>query len=74
MATSASMENAVNSFFIVFAHRLDAPGPPTIYRGDDGKVVVYDTSPKAQAAAADLTVTNKHPNTSFTATEIQLSD
>ena len=64
----------MTSFFIVFAHRLDAPGPPTIYRGGDGKVVVYDTSPKAQAAAADLTVTNKHPNTSFTATEIQLSD
>ena len=63
---------AVNSFFIVFAHPLGAP--PTIYRGDDGKVLVYDTSAKAQAAAADLTVTNKHPNTSFTATEIQLSD
>ena len=64
----------MNSFFILFAHRRDAPGPPTVYRGDDGKVVVYDTSPKAQAAAADLTVTNKHQNTSFTATEIQFSD
>jgi hypothetical protein len=75
MATSVgSWRPAVNSFFILFAHRRDAPGPPTIYRGEDGKVVVYDSSPKAQAAAADLTVTNKHPNTSFTATEIQLSD
>jgi hypothetical protein len=62
----------VKSVFIIFAHRLDVSGPPMIYRGDDGKVVVYDTSPKAQAAAADLTVTHKNPNTSFMATEIQL--
>ena len=64
----------MNSFFILFAHPLEPPGSPTVYRGDDGNVVVYDTSAKAQAAAADLTVTNKHPATSFTATEIQLSD
>jgi hypothetical protein len=74
LASAGSWRSAVNSFFILFAHPLESAGPPTVYRGDDGKVVVYDTSPKAQAAAADLTVTNKHPNTSFTATEIQLSD
>jgi hypothetical protein len=59
----------VNSFFIVFAHRLDALGPPTTYRGDDGKVVVYDTRPEAEAIAAELTAASKHPNTSFTVTE-----
>jgi hypothetical protein len=64
----------VNSFFIVFAHRLDAPGPPTIYRGDDGKVVVYDTRPEAEAVAAKLTAINKHPNASFRVTEFQPSD
>jgi hypothetical protein len=62
----------VNSFFILLAHPLEPPGSPTVYRGDDGNVVVYDTSAKAEAAAADLTVTNEHPTTSFTATEIQL--
>jgi hypothetical protein len=67
------METAMRSFFILFVHPLEPPGSPTVYRGDDGRVVVYDTRPKAQAAAADLTVTNKHPTTFFTATEIQLS-
>jgi hypothetical protein len=63
------MEIRVNNFFIVFAHPLDAPGPPTICRGDDGKVVVYDTSPEAEAAAAELTASHKQPNTSFMITE-----
>ena len=61
---------AVNRLFIVFAHCLDAPGPPTIYRGDDGKAVVDDTRPEAEAVAAYLTVTNKSPNASFTVTEL----
>ena len=74
LASAGSWRPAVDSFFILFAHPLEPPGSPTVYRGDDGNVVVYDTSAKAQAAAADLTVTNKHPTTSFTATEIQLSD
>jgi hypothetical protein len=64
----------VNSFFIVFAHRLDAPGPPTTYRGEDGKVVVYDARPEAEAVAAELTAANKHPNTSFRVTELIPSD
>jgi hypothetical protein len=74
LPSAGSWRPAVDSFFILFAHPLEPPGSPTVYRGDDGNVVVYNTSAKAQAAAADLTVTNKHPTTSFTATEIQLSD
>jgi hypothetical protein len=61
----------VNSFFVVFAHRLDVPEPPTTYRRDDGKVVVYDTRLEAEAAAAEVTATNKRPNTSFTVTEFE---
>ena len=63
----------MNIFFIVFAHPLDAPGPPTTYRGDNGKVVVYNTSPEAEAAVAMLKATNKHSNIFFTVTEFQPS-
>jgi hypothetical protein len=72
-AEGNSWRPAVNSFFIVFTHRLEASGPPTIYRGDDGKVVVYDTSPEAEAAVAGLKATNKHSNTFFTVTAFQPS-
>jgi hypothetical protein len=61
----------VNSFFIVFVHRHDVPGPPTAYRGDGGNVVVYDSCPVAEAVAAQLTATNKSRNISFTVTEFQ---
>jgi hypothetical protein len=63
--------DAVNSFFIVFVHHQDAPGPPTAYRGDDGKVVFYDSGPEAEAVAAQLAATNNSPNISFTVTEFQ---
>ena len=61
----------MNSFFIVFVHHQDAPGPPRTYRGDDGNVVVYDSWPEAEAVAAQLTATNKSPNILFTVTEFQ---
>jgi hypothetical protein len=41
------------------------------YRGDDGKVIVYDTRLDAEAAAAQSTATNKSPNISFTVTEFE---
>jgi hypothetical protein len=41
------------------------------YRGDDGKVVVYDSRPEAEAAAAESTATNRSPNISFTVTEFE---
>jgi hypothetical protein len=63
------METAVDSFFIVFVHRLDELGPPIAYRGDGGNVVVYDTRPEAEDAAIALTATNKNSNSSFTVTE-----
>ena len=63
--------DAVNSFFVVFVHQQDPPGPPTAYRGDDGNVVVYDSWPEAEAVAAQLTATNKSPNILFTVTEFQ---
>lgn len=69
--SAGSWTPPVNSFFIIFADRLDAPGPPTAYRDDDGKVVIFDTSPEAELALAELTAINKHPNTSFTVTEFQ---
>jgi hypothetical protein len=65
------MEAPMKSFFIVFAHPRDPPGPPTVHRGDDGKVTVYDTGANAEVAAARLTATNKHQNRSFTVTEFQ---
>jgi hypothetical protein len=66
--------DAVNSFFIVFVHHQDAPGPPTAYRGDDGNVVVYGSCPEAAAVVAELTATNKSPNISFTVTEFSPCD
>ena len=63
----------MNSFFILLAHPLEPPGSPTVYRGDDGKVVVYDTSHEAEAAVAGLKATNKHSNTFFTVTAFQPS-
>ena len=61
----------MNSFFIVFVHHQDAPGPPTACRSDGGNVVVYDSGPEAEAVAAKLTETNKSPNICFTVTEFQ---
>jgi len=61
----------VDSFFIVFVHRLDELGPPIAYRGDGGNVVVYDTRPEAEDAAVALTDSNKNSNSSFTVTEFQ---
>ena len=61
----------MNSFFIVFVHHQDAPGPPRTYRSDDRKVIVYNTQSEAVAAAAEATATNKNPNLSFTVTEFQ---
>jgi hypothetical protein len=37
----------VNNFFIVFVHPLNEPGPPMVYRGDGGNVVVYNNRPEA---------------------------
>jgi hypothetical protein len=59
----------VNNFFIVFVHHLDEPGPPMVYRGDRGKVVVYNNRPEAAAELA--AATSKNPNFSFTVTEFQ---
>jgi hypothetical protein len=64
-------DDAVNSFFIVFVHHQDTPGPPRAYRVNDGNVVVYDSCPEAEALAAELTATNKSPSISFTVTEFQ---
>ena len=62
----------MDSFFIVFVHRLDELGPPIAYRGDGGNVVVYNNRPEAEGAAAELTAaTSKNPNFSFTVTEFQ---
>jgi hypothetical protein len=61
----------VNGFFIVFVHDSDERGPPMACRGDGGNVVVYDTRPEAEAAAAQSTATNKSSNISFTVTEFQ---
>jgi hypothetical protein len=72
--TSAPVHGAaVNSFFMIFVHHQDAPGPPTAYRGGDGNVVVYDSWPEADAVAAELLAT-KSPNISFTVTEFQPCD
>ena len=60
----------MDSFFIVFVHRLDELGPPIAYRSDDGNVVVYDTRPEAEDAAVAITATNKN-SSSFTVTEFQ---
>ena len=65
------METAVDSFFIVFVHRLDELGPPIAYRGGGGNVVVYDTSPEAEDVAVALTASNKNASASFTVTEFQ---
>jgi hypothetical protein len=62
----------VNNFFIVFVHHLDEPGPPMVYRGDRGEVVVYNNRPEAEGAAAELAAaTSKNPNFSFTVTEFE---
>jgi hypothetical protein len=60
----------VNSFFMIFVHHQDAPGPPRLYRGVDRKVIVYNTRPEAEAAAAEATAHNKDA-LSFTVTEFQ---
>ena len=61
----------MNSFFIIFVHDLNEPGPPIAYRGDAGNVIVYDTRPEAEGAAAEVTATNQNPKLSFTVTEFQ---
>ena len=61
----------MNNFFILFVHHLDTPGPPMVYRGDGGNVVLYNNRPEAEGAAAELTATSNNPNFSFTVTEFQ---
>jgi len=61
----------VDSFFIVFVHRLGELGPPIAYRGDGGNVVVYDTRPEAEDVAVALTASNENASASFTVTEFQ---
>ena len=61
----------MDSFFIVFVHRLDELGPPIAYRGDGGNVVVYDTRPEAEDVAVALTASNKNASASFTVTKFQ---
>ena len=62
----------MNNFFIVFVHHLKELGPPMVYRGDGGNVVVYNNRPEAEGAAAELAAaTSKDPNFSFTVTEFQ---
>ena len=61
----------MNNFFILCVHHLDAPGPPMVYRGDGGNVVLYNDRAEAEAAAAELTATSNNPNFSFTVTEFQ---
>jgi hypothetical protein len=63
--------DAVNTFFILFVHQLDAPCQSTAYRGDDGKVVVYATRRDAEAVKAEATAINRSPNICLTVTEFQ---
>jgi hypothetical protein len=71
VASFGSWRAAVNNFFIVFVHHLNRSGAPTMYRGTDRKIAVYNTRPEAEAAAAELTAANENPNLSFTVTEFQ---
>ena len=63
----------MNNFFIVFAHHRNETGPPMVYRGNGGNVVVYNNRFEAEGAAAELTAAAacKNPNFSFTVTEFQ---
>jgi len=62
----------VTNFFIVFVHHRNETGPPVVYRGNGGNVVVYNNRPEAEGAAAELAAaTSKNPNFSFTVTEFQ---
>jgi hypothetical protein len=61
----------VNNFFIVFVHHRNETGPPMVYRGDGGNVVVYNNRPEAEGAAELTAVACKNPNFSFTVTEFQ---
>ena len=61
----------MDSFFIVFVHRLGELGPPIAYRGDGGNVVVYDTRPEAEDVAVALTASKKNASACFTVTEFQ---
>ena len=62
----------MNNFFIVFVHHRNETGPPVVYRGNGGNVVVYNNRPEAEGAATELAAaTGKHPNFSFTVTEFQ---
>ena len=65
---------AVFSFFVVFLDHSDVPGPPKVYGGANGKVVIYDSNSEAEAAAAEFTAANRNPNISFTVTEFQPRD
>jgi hypothetical protein len=71
LASFGSWRPAVNSFFIVFVHHLNKSGAPRVHRSTDRNVVVYNTRPEAEAAAAEVTAANKNPNLSFTVTEFQ---
>jgi hypothetical protein len=62
--------DAVKSFFVIFVHDKDAPGPPRLYRGVDRKVIVYNTWPEAATAAAEAAAANKNA-LSFAVTEFQ---
>ena len=61
----------MNNFFIVFVHHRNETGPPRVYRGDGGNVVVYNNRPEAEGAAELTAVACKNPNFSFTVTEFQ---
>ena len=61
----------MNNFFIVFVHHRNETGPPMVYRGDGGNVVVYNNRPEAEDAAELTAATSKNPNFSFTVTEFQ---
>jgi len=60
----------VSNFFIVFVHHRNETGPPMVYRGNGGNVVVYNNRPEAEGAAATAAAC-KNPNFSFTVTEFQ---
>ena len=60
----------MNSFFVIFVHHQDAPGPPRLHRGVDRNVIVYKTRPEAAAAAAEAAATKKNA-LSFIVTEFQ---
>ena len=71
---AGSWKPDVTNIFVIFIHRLDTPGTPTACRGDNGSVVVHNTRPEAEAAAAELTAANKDPNIHFAVTAFECTD